>query len=250
MGYTMCIELGVEEPIVTAKDFIDDSSYPNDGILIFSEYMASSIKKLCKLEHQLTPSNKPYKIVFHGKELMLIYPFYGAPATTLALEMAIAYGLEKVVVVGEAGAIHPSLNIGEYVLPVWGIREEGVSYHYMPPDYTPRVRSEMHDILLNKLRGMGYRVHVGGVWSIDAIFRETRDKIIKYSNMNVLCVDMESTALMTVADYRGVDISILLVISDLLYGGRWIKGWGSEVLKRAEYNAVKIALETLLNYTK
>lgn len=56
---------------------------------------------------------------------------------------------------------------------------------------------------------------------------------------------MESTALMTVADYRNVDIAILLVISDLLYSEKWITRWKTEELKFMEEEAVHIALETI-----
>ncbi|MEL9940668.1 MAG: hypothetical protein QW348_07570 [Ignisphaera sp.] len=46
----------------------------------------------------------------------------------------------------------------------------------------------------------GNKVIKGGVWTTDAIFRETIGKVIEYSSKRIYGVDMESTALMTVAE--------------------------------------------------
>ena len=46
----------------------------------------------------------------------------------------------------------------------------------------------------------------------------------------------------------GVKIAILLVALDELYHREWVSGWGSELLKEAVYNAVKMALDTLAEY--
>ena len=242
------IELGYDKPILSPKEFIDETTYPEKGVMIFTEYMADAVKDLAKLKNTLKHSNKPYKIRYLDHDITLIYPFYGAPATIVALEIAVAYGLKKVIVVGEAGAIHPEVRITDYIMPIWGVRGEGTSYHYMSREYTPRIYNELHKTLLNNLREKGYNVHIGGVWTIDAIFRETLDKVRRYRDMGVLCVDMESTALMTVADYRDIELAILLIASDELYHGRWVSGWGSEELKEAEYNALKTTLETLIKY--
>ena len=71
-----------------------------------------------------------------------------------------------------------------------------------------------------------------GIWTTDAIFRETKDKVIKYGSRNILGVDMESTALMTVAQYRKVKLAIALAISDELYGKEWKPGFKTKKLKR------------------
>jgi len=244
----MFIEPGSDIELISPREFVDDRVYPEDGIIIFTEYMADAIKQYTDFKGRLTYSNKPYSIKYRDIEFMLIYPFYGAPATIVAFEIAIAYGLKRAIAVGEAGAVKPGVRIGEYILPAWGVREEGTSYHYMPPDYIPRIGNNLYKSLLSRLRREGVKVYEGGVWSIDAIFRETLDKIRRYRDMGVLCVDMESTALMAVADYRGIEIAILLVASDELYHGKWVSGWRSELLKEAEYNAVRIALDTLAEY--
>ena len=243
----MCIVPGSGGLIATPDQLVRGIDIPELGILIFTEYMAEAVGELADVDAELRPSNKPYRIKYDGVELGLIYPFYGAPATIFALELAIASGLRRFIAVGEAGSIHPEVGIGDYVLPDWGVREEGTSYHYMPPDYVPRVDNKVFRGLRERLDGRGLKYHVGGVWSTDAVFRETVDKVRRYSSQGVLCVDMESTALMAVSEYHGVEMAILLVISDELHSGRWVRGWGSGLLKEAEYMAVEICLETIVS---
>lgn len=50
----------------------------------------------------------------------------------------------------------------------------------------------------------------------------------KFSERGVVCVDMEATAIMALSEFRKIGVAILIVISDLIWGDRWIKGWGEE----------------------
>lgn len=245
----MCISLGRGKPVVEPQQFISKMDFPSRSLLLFTSSMVDAVKKFVKpIDKIKYPSNRPFRAVYLDAEISVLTPFYGAPAAIFAFEMAVARGINKFIIVGEAGAIDPKLKITDLVLPNWGIREEGTSFHYKPSDYTPKINNYIYDELKKTIRERGYgdKLYIGGVWSIDAVFRETRDKVVKYRNKGILCLDMESTALMTVADYRNVDIAILLVISDLLYGEKWVSGWGSEKLKVMEEEAVKIALETLV----
>jgi|GEM_PF-6795755 len=52
----------------------------------------------------------------------------------------------------------------------------------------------------------------------DAIFRETEDKVEEYAKRGILGVKMESSALMTIASFRGVELAVALAVSDELYG--------------------------------
>jgi len=65
--------------------------------------------------------------------------------------------------------------------------------------------------------------------------------------MGVYGVDMESTALMTVAEYRGVDLAIATLITDELYEGKWRTAFESkENLRKAE-RTEKLLVQASLN---
>jgi uridine phosphorylase len=245
------IYVGKEEPIIRAETLVKDRRLPEKCLLIFTEYMQDAADKYVNNKEKIEwlPADEAYISNYKNTELLVLKPYFGAPPTIMALELAIAAGVKYILMLGEAGALSDKLSIGDFVIPTWGIRDEGTSYHYMPPDYIPK--PDMN--LLNKLKETVHnhadskRLEMGGIWTIDAVFRETRDKIRDYSKEGVLCVDMEATAVMTLAEYKGVNAAVLVVISDLIYGEEWIKGWGTKELEEAEFLAVKIGLETFRN---
>lgn len=155
--------------------------------------------------------------------------FFGAPAAALHLEALIGSGLESVLMIGEAGSISDDCHIGDLVIPEWGIREEGTSYHYLPPE----IQCRPHGEILNKVKTGLQELHpkYGGVWTIDAGLRETRDKILRYSEQGAIAVEMECTALMAVAMYREIDFAAILVITDELSQLEWNRGFGSNLVR-------------------
>lgn len=186
---------------------------------------------------------------YGGKEVFLALPYWGAPAAVAALETLIAGGGKTFIMVSEAGAVNPALRVGDILVPTWGLREEGTSYHYMPPEYVPRPDARLARALFREVKRLKgrkkIRVLQGGIWSTDAIFRETRDKVKEYSRRGILGVDMEATALMTVAAYRSARLAVVTAIFDELYGERWKPGFGTRRLRRTEKIIVEVALRTL-----
>ena len=89
----------------------------------------------------------------------------------------------------------------------------------------------------------GETVRFVSIWSTDAFFRETLDKIREYRKEGVSTIDMESTAVLAISKYYGVDVAILLIISDEIYDKTWKTGWGGEKLVNREKKALSIILD-------
>jgi purine-nucleoside phosphorylase len=81
----------------------------------------------------------------------------------------------------------------------------------------------------------------GAVWSTDAPYRETREKVLLYQEQGVLGVEMELSALFTVASFRQVNIGALLVVSDEIGSLHWEPGFASPKFKKAR----KVAAEAI-----
>jgi uridine phosphorylase len=143
----MWIKLGKGKPKVESQYFITNQEFPNKAILVFTESMVEAIKKLTKpIDEIKYRSNFPYRVMYKDAKLSVLMPYYGAPATIVAFEIAIAYKINKFIIVGEAGAIDYKVKLADLVLPTWGIREEGTSYHYKPHDYIPRLNNYIQKI--------------------------------------------------------------------------------------------------------
>lgn len=162
----------------------------------------------------------------------------GAPATISVMEELIAFGARSFIGVGYAGSLQPRIPIGSLVIPGNCERDEGTSYHYLPPGQTvgPTER------VVTALREAGAAdAHLGPHWTIDAIYRETRDKIRAHASRGILSVDMEAAAVYALARYRGVEAALLLAVSDELWRPDWNPGFHAAELVAARARALETA---------
>lgn len=159
-------------------------------------------------------------------------PAVGAPMAVLTLEKLIALGGQRFVVFGTCGALSPALTVGDVLLPTWAVSEEGTSRHY-PLPLPPRPSATLQGVLTDVLMGDGIDVKPGGLWTTDAPYRERRDRVRQYQSQEVLAIDMEFSALITVAAFRQVELAAVMVVSDLLYGDIWQPGFASRPCKGA-----------------
>lgn len=202
------------------------------AIICFTEGFYPRLVKCLGMSHaERVPSFGGCQKGVMNEDLMLYRSDIGAPAAVLGMEVVIASGVRKILMLGVAGSLSPSCRIGSCVIPTWGIREEGTSYHYLPSKTCPKPSMRFVRELRDGLSDLGPRL--GGVWSTDAPYRETFAKVKEYAAKGVLAADMETTAMMSVAMRRKVEFAAVLTISDLMYGERWEPAFGTKELKRA-----------------
>ncbi len=146
---------------------------------------------------------------------------FGGPSTTMILELLIASGVERFFFIGSAGAIQPSLKVGDIILGQDAIRDDGVSYHYLDPKKEVESSSQQTSKWRSELERLGKECSLGTSWTTAAPFREMKTDVETYRNSDVLCVEMEAASIYAVAEFRGVDVSCGFVISDTLVDGTW-----------------------------
>lgn len=160
-----------------------------------------------------------------GPAVALVGPVIGAPQAVLLLEKMIVLGVRRVIAYGWCGSLQPHVSIGDVVMPVAVHSEEGTSAHYPIPE-APAPSPSLLRRLEAALHSDGhFAVHKGSVWSTDAPYRETEDKVRFFQERGVLGVDMEMSALFTVAAFRGIDLAGVLVVSDDLSRLTWRHGF-------------------------
>jgi uridine phosphorylase len=159
-----------------------------------------------------------YEISYQDQRLAFFHPGVGAPIAAGLLEEATAFGCRKFIACGGCGVLQKDIALGHIIVVSGAIRDEGVSYHYLPPDReviaNPKGVSALTDIL--DRRELPYLV--GKTWTTDAPYRETANKILKRKEEGCLTVEMESAALIAVAQFRNV------VFGQALYGGDDLSG--------------------------
>ena len=80
----------------------------------------------------------------------------------------------------------------------------------------------------------------GKVWTTDAVYRETRQKVENYQKQGVLAVEMEISALFSVAQFRQVDLCAMLVVSDELSSLKWRPGFRKQRFAEGRQTACRM----------
>ena len=172
-------------------------------------------------------------------------PFIGAPHAVMGLEKLIALGAKRVLMLGWCGSLQPSLKIGDLVIPTHAIAEEGTSPHYPTTLKNPPSDAALNRILEAILKEREIPFTKGPIWTTDAIYRETPEKVKAYQQQNILAVEMEISALLAVSSFRSVQLAALLVVSDELFELKWNPGFSNSRLKKRSRIAAELLLEAL-----
>ena len=184
----------------------------------------------------------PYK---DSRILVLKVPGFGAPTAVMTLEELIAFGIKRFVNIGAAGGLQQNMNIGDIVICDRAIRDEGASHHYLPAEKYALPCPELTERLCTAFERKGIQYVKGTSWTTDAPYRETIEELRQYRADGVATVEMEASALFAVGAYRGVSVSSIFTISDILSEEDWNQGYHSEEKLEGLKKIFEIALETI-----
>ncbi|KZN25039.1 repressor [Haladaptatus sp. R4] len=146
----------------------------------------------------------------------------GPTVTGIVAENAIAAGAEVVCILCGCAGLQTDIPLTDAILPTRAIRDEGISYHYLPGDEQVESTPELTDHLDSALAAAGIETHRGPTWSMGAMYRETIPEIEHYANEGVLSLGMAEASLLAVAAYRGVDAGVVHQIGDYLTADEWV----------------------------
>lgn len=169
----------------------------------------------------------------------------GAPTAAMLVEEMIVCGLRALIVTGAAGSLQPDAPIGTIVLPTTAIREEGTSHHYTASREPARCSPRLTDALASELERQAARYVEGPTWTTDGVYMEHKTKIERYRTAGVVTVEMELSALLTVAAYRGIECAGLFVVSDELHRDTWEMDFGGPTFNAAMGAGALLALAAL-----
>ena len=221
-------------------------------ILVLFEPYLETLAKTLKLKKSSWkrlrfPSLSYVTAEVDGKSLTVFGAPLGSPQAALVLERLIAMGARKVVAFGCCGSLQPTLKTGDLVIPTHALSEEGTSVHYpLPAGLQAKADERVTQSLMKICMEKNSPWVAGRVWTTDAIFRETRGKVARYGQMDVLAVEMEMSALFTVAVYRQISLGGLLVVSDELAGSKWKTGFLNPFFWLASRKAAKAVVSACL----
>ena len=113
----------------------------------------------------------------------------------LIAEELFVSGCHLLISVTSSGLILPKQKPPYFVLIERALRDEGTSYHYMPPSDFAYINSGLLAMLNDAFLELSIPVYRGATWTTDAPFRETGVAIEQAKSQGILAVEMEASAL-------------------------------------------------------
>jgi uridine phosphorylase len=126
----------------------------------------------------------------------------GAPFAVLVAEELFVSGCRCLVSMTSAGQVAAAGPPPYFVLIDRALRDEGTSYHYLPPSDYAEAQAGLADAAAAACRARGLELRRGASWTTDAPFRETEAAIAACRGRNILAVEMEAAALYAFAAAR------------------------------------------------
>ncbi|MBZ0280772.1 MAG: nucleoside phosphorylase [Anaerolineae bacterium] len=146
---------------------------------------------------------KLYVFIYDGVEYGIIPHVVGASFAVLVAEELFVAGCQLLISMTSAGQIVPMGQPPYFVLIERALRDEGTSYHYLPPAAYSYLDPALLTCFEDTFARASVRVLCGATWTTDAPFRETEQSIANARSEGILGVEMEAAALYAFAQVKG-----------------------------------------------
>jgi uridine phosphorylase len=147
-----------------------------------------------------------YTFDLDGSTVGIIGSAVGAPFAVLVAEELFASGCQLLISITSAGQVIPVGAPPYFVLIERALRDEGTSYHYLPPASYSELRPEISEVIRAGWDHTRISLYAGASWTTDAPSRETETMLARCRSEGILAVEMEAAALYALATARRQDI--------------------------------------------
>lgn len=217
---------GNKEAILEPSNLVEPMDVPEHCLVCFFADVIEDLQK----EHDVKVIAKSvseighhpiYEISIKGQRLAFFHPGIGAPLAGALLEEMIARGCRKFIACGGCGVLDKEIAVGHFMVPTAAIRDEGTSYHYLPPSREVSPTQNALSAIEAVLKDHGTEYLLTKTWTTDAIYRETRARAKAYLGEGCLAVEMEAAAFFAIARFRGVEFGQILYGGDAVIPEAW-----------------------------
>lgn len=183
---------------------------------------------------------------YKGERISVQGTGMGVPSISIyANELIEEYGVKKLIRVGTCGAMKEDVKVRDIVLAQGATTDSQMNRMvFKGIDYAPLAHFELlknaYDLAVEK----GLSTHVGNVFTSDAFYRDNGEEInALLARYNILAVEMETTALYTLAAKYDCQALAILTVSDHVITGEITT---SEERQTSFHEMMELALETAL----
>ncbi|PSQ06141.1 uridine phosphorylase [Halobacteriales archaeon QS_6_71_20] len=218
-------------------------------------------------ESESVARNREYRVVnagYEGVDLTICSTGIGCPSAAIAVEELHNVGVETVIRVGTCGGLQTDVEIGDMVVATGSAKAEGTSKRYESgtypavPDYgtlsalvdaaeANEERAASDGTTEGTSGGAGSRVHVGPIVSDDAYYNESDEYVADWEAAGLLAVEMEASAVFSLARRRGMNAGAICTVDGNLIAGTQKGADSEEELPEKARNNVGRAIDIALD---
>ncbi|WP_342045756.1 purine-nucleoside phosphorylase [Bacillus sp. OTU530] len=158
---------------------------------------------------------------YKGKRVSVQGTGMGIPSISIYVnELIQSYGVKNLIRVGTCGGIQKDVKVRDVILAMTSCTDSSINRLTFPGfDFSPCANFDLLRKAYEAGIGKGLYVRVGNVLTADIFYRESMDIVKKLGDYGVLAVEMETTALYTLAAKYGVNALSVLTVSDHIFTG-------------------------------
>jgi len=183
-----------------------------------------------------------YTGTYKGKRISAMGTGMGVPSISIySHELITEYGVKNLIRVGSAGSYQKFIEVRDIVLAMSASSTSGVNeLRFGGADYAPTANFGLFQKAVEIAKAKNISIKAGNVLTSDEFYADEFESYKKWSKFGVLCVEMETAGLYTVASKHNVNALSILTISDSLVTGEHLT---SEERETTFNDMMKIALE-------
>jgi uridine phosphorylase len=159
-----------------------------------------------------------------GIPIIIVGPVLSGPWVAMALEELKVLGLKYAIGIGAYGSFSDELQIDDIVIADNAIISDGTSKEYSN-DSEAKPTKRLLDLVEVILQRENQKYKTASVWTIDAMYRESIEKMKMWSKRGAECVNLETGTFYTVARELDIESIYFGFILDLIHTEKWT-GWG------------------------
>jgi purine-nucleoside phosphorylase len=156
---------------------------------------------------------------YNGKRISVMGTGMGTASMGIySWELIHVFGVKNLIRIGSAGSIQDNLNLYDIVFAMGASTDTNYGHQFnLPGQYSITASFELLEKAKKVADEKGYPVRVGNVLSSDVFYNADSTAMQKWSEMGILCAEMESAGLYMNAAKAGVNALCILTISDHIF---------------------------------
>jgi len=167
---------------------------------------------------------------YKGKRVSVQGTGMGIPSTLIYChELITEYGVKNLIRVGSAGSYQKNVNLRDIVIAMSASSTSGInSSRFVNSDFAPTANFELFMKAALYAKENSIPIKAGNVLSSDEFYEDDPETYKKWAEFGVLCVEMETAGLYTIAAKHNVNALAILTISDSLVTGEHLSAGDRE----------------------